>query len=132
MVLYIDNSFLLAIIRQELEALVAIWEQDEVRISSILHHAESLLTLRHLGRAADTERMLEELISEVSLRTVDAGFMGVLASEVYLAGCRTLDALHLAIALDFRRRTGGEPVVGSLNQRLRSIATDLGFRLQPV
>ncbi len=132
MALYIDTSFLLAIIRQELAALVAIWEQDEVRISSILLHAESLLTLCRLGRAADTERMLEELISEVSLRTVDAGIIGVLASEAHLAGCRTLDALHLATALDFRRRTGIEPVVGSLNQRLLSIATDLGFRLQPV
>ena len=106
MALYIDTSFLLAIIRQELAALVAIWEQDEVRISSILLHAESLLTLRRLGREADTERMLEELISEVSLRTVDAGIIGVLASEAYLAGCRTLDALHLAIALDFRLQPG--------------------------
>ena len=131
MALYIDTSFLLAIIRQELEALVAIWEQDEVRIKSILLHAECMVTLRRLGREADTERMLEELISEVSLRTVDAGIIGVLASEAHLSGCRTLDVLHLATALDFKRRTGIEPVFCSLDQRLRSIATDLGFRLQP-
>jgi len=67
MALYIDTSFLLAVILQEQAALVAIWEQDEVRIKSILLHAECMVTLRRLGREADTERMLEELISEVSL-----------------------------------------------------------------
>jgi predicted nucleic acid-binding protein len=131
MALYVDTSFLLGIVLQELQPLAELWEQDEVRISSILLHAESLVTLRRLGRAEDAAKLVEELISEVALRVVDEGIIEILASETRLAGCRTRDALHLATALEFRRQTGMDPAMCSLDRRLRSIASELGFRLEP-
>lgn len=133
MTLYIDTSFLLAVLFRDPQQpdLVDIWEKHDSRISSILLHAEGVTTVRRLGQGKGVEKLLEELIREVSLRVVDSEILAVLRAERALAGCRTLDALHLATAMEFSHHTGVEPIVCSLDQRLRSVAACQGFEVLP-
>jgi len=44
---------------------------------------------------------------------------------------RSLDALHVATAVELRRELGGEWVVFATDQRVRRAAAGLGFRLEP-
>ena len=45
---------------------------------------------------------------------------------------RSLDALHVATAVELRRELGGEWVVFATDQRVRRAAASHGFRLEPL
>jgi len=141
--LYVDSSFLLAIILRESgkNGYVEEWERAQFRGSSILLEAEGLATLRRAFRGASSklpsdwlekkQAELGKLLEEVSLRTVDAAIIQSIRNKQELSGCRTLDALHLATALEFRKSSDDPITVCTLDREMRKLSKKLEFAAFP-
>lgn len=112
---YFDSSVVLAMLLDESrgEEAAAMWNGASIRVSSILLRLETLTVIRRtyehnksrlgrdwIGRAT---RALAERMKEVNIRTVDDEIEKIFELDSRLARCRTLDAIHLATALEFSR-----------------------------
>ena len=82
------------------------------------------------GWLARQETTLAEWLDALTLRIVDRGIVERLAIESALGGCRTLDALHLATALELRDQLGPELVLCTLDAEQASLAATLGLRVE--
>lgn len=144
MICCVDSSILLAILFAEPDAdeARAAWTAGEHRIASVLLAAETLVVLRRAHAAArpaqgpgwliERERTRATLLEEAHLLDVDAAILETLAVHRELSGCRTLDAIHLATALNVRDAGfGRDVVVASLDRPMRRMARKLRFRLLP-
>jgi predicted nucleic acid-binding protein len=144
MICCVDSSILLAILFAEADAAEAraAWIAGDHRIASILLAAETLVVLRRAHAAArpalgpgwllERERARATLLEEAHLLDVDAGILETIAVHRELAVCRTLDAIHLATALNVRDAGfGSDVVVASLDRPMRQVARKLRFRLLP-
>jgi predicted nucleic acid-binding protein len=110
-------------------------------VSSVLFEAECIVTLRRYAARAPKrlpKPLLEqrtsffrEQLQSVSLRDVDSDILAVLHDEPSLAGCRTLDAVHLATALFFRAQTNESVTVVTFDERMRETAKKLQFDVLP-
>ena len=135
---YLETSALLAWLLGEPrapEVAAAIDGADEV-VSSVLtvtEAARGLLRAEQLGRLTAVERLelrgvLERLHTQWLLMEVTAEVLGRAAEPFPAEPVRTLDAIHLATALELRR-AWPELVVLSLDRRVRASATGLGLGL---
>jgi predicted nucleic acid-binding protein len=142
MQIYFDTSLVLSILQGEPSAYEAsrIWDECEVRYSSLLLRAEALVSLRRAAtgkRGADTELLarregaLRQMLSDTNLVPVDSPVVDVIEKERELARCRSQDALHLATAMYIRRETGEPLVICSLDGRMRETARMLRFEVLP-
>ena len=62
---------------------------------------------------------------------MDSSIEDMIRKNANPAGCRSLDAIHLATALYFQIHLEEELKVASLDKRLREVAAGFGFKLQP-
>ncbi|TGK05463.1 PIN domain-containing protein [Leptospira langatensis] len=141
MAVYVDSSAVLSILFQEpsLERSKEIWKSSRVRISSVLLAAECKVSIRRiyshhkkkLGPNWREKRLeeLDRLLEEIHLKNLDRSTLERLDDEEALSGCRTLDALHLATALEFRRDLRGEISIFSYDVGFNQVAEELGFRI---
>ncbi len=137
---YMDSSVVLAVLLGQPEAAVAAawWDEHPRRVSSVLLEAECRTVLRRAAKSgarlprgwlARQERTLAEWLDAVTLRIVDRGIVERLAIESALGGCRTLDALHLATALELRDHLGPGFVLCTLDAEQASLAAALGLQV---
>ena len=135
---YLETSALLAWLLGEPrsgEVAAAVDGADEV-VSSVLtvtEAARGLLRAEQLGRLTAVERLelrgvLERLHPQWLLMEVTAKVRGRAAEPFPGEPVRTLDAIHLATALELRR-AWPELVVASLDRRVRAGAVGLGLGL---
>jgi len=142
MICYVDTSLLLSILFAEEGSADAegAWAGVDHRVSSILLAVESLVVLRRTHAAAarrlgpvwlaDRERARSELLQEVHLLNVDEGILGTLSLHRELAGCRALDAIHLATAVELRDSGfGADIAIATLDEPMRRLARKLKLRL---
>jgi predicted nucleic acid-binding protein len=138
---YIDSSVILAALLGQPEASTAAawWDAHPRRVSSVLLEAECRTVLRRAARSgarlprgwlARQEATLAEWLDAVTLRIVDRSVIERLAIESALCGCRTLDALHLATALELRDHVGPELVLCTLDAEQAALAATLGLRVE--
>jgi predicted nucleic acid-binding protein len=111
---YFDSSIVLAILFDEAKKVEAyeFWQSSALRVSSILLKIETIVSLRRIyehNRAVLTEnwltektRILEEYLNEVNYRVVGAKIEREIYYQKEIAGCRSLDAVHIATAIKFR------------------------------
>lgn len=107
---YFDSSVLLSLLLGDGNAAAAkaLWHDELDRVSSTLLDAECTTVLRRAApslEAAELEAALAQLglaLEEVTLKPVDEDIASTVRDMPELAGCRTLDAAHLATALFFR------------------------------
>ncbi len=122
MLSYFDSSVLLSILLDEKQKEEAyfLWKNAGIRVSSILLKIESVIVLRRiyeqykaklpanwLKRKAEE---LKEFLNEVNYRIIDNEIEKTIFLKKELSKCRTLDAIHIATALQFREITNGENI----------------------
>lgn len=140
---YFDSSlFLAAMLGQSgAEAFAKRWDQEPVKLSSLLIETESVTAIRRLASTQTTSdpvdfisensRLLYRHLPALTVKPVDDEVVARLNSEVRLGGCRTLDAIHLATALLYQDHSDEPIVVCSNDTRMRTVALKLGFHLFP-
>jgi len=112
---YFDSSILLAILLDEKRksTALALWNSASVRVSSILIKLEALTVIRRTYEHNKTKlesawltrktQELEEYLQEVNFRAVDEDIERVIYLRKELGKCRTLDAIHVATAIEMSR-----------------------------
>ena len=140
---YYDSSFLLASLLDQpgRDKLIPLWDDEPIRVSSILLEAECLTVLRRAAAsqpAAAGEpflalRMdfLEQYLAAVSLKNHDEEVNRCLRNEKQLGLCRTLDAIHLATAILFQEQFDSPLTICSLDKQMREVAATIGFTVAP-
>ena len=140
MTVYLDSSVILSIIFQEptLDKSIEIWKSIEMRVSSILLEAECKKSIkryyfRNKKKLTSTwkNKKLEELdklLEEIHFKNVDSSTIQIVANEDILSGCRTLDALHLSTAIEFRKEFGDSLVIFSYDKDFNKVAKELKFK----
>ena len=138
---YFDSSVLLAIILDEekQEEAYNFW-QNSIRVSSILLKIETVTVLRRVyetqkhNLANDwlTKKMkiLEEFLYEVNFMSVNHKIEQRIFLMKELAQCRTLDAIHIATALQFREINNNEETnLFTFDKPMRNLAKNFKFRV---
>jgi predicted nucleic acid-binding protein len=118
-----------------------LWQSAEERLSSSLLRIECVIAIRRAsllqgGTADDAwvqERLglLSDVLDELNFKPVDSSIEMIIRDTPALAGCRTLDAIHVATAMHFRPYAEGPLEIVSLDSRMRRVAGKLGFQVQP-
>jgi predicted nucleic acid-binding protein len=115
MLYYFDSSILLAILLDEKrkEEALELWNEATVRVSSILLKLETVTVLRRtyehnknkLEPSWITKKIneLNEYLQEVNFRIIDEDIEKIVILRKEIAKCKTLDAIHVATALDFSK-----------------------------
>ncbi len=140
---YIDSSFLLSIILEEnlSSRTINVWQNEDIRVSSILLRAECIITLRRIhfnykNKLPETwlkekEIELKNLLQEVTLRIFDKSILDIIEIKNELSNCRTLDAIHLATAIVFKDNFGDKLYICSFDKNMRRISKKVGFNVLP-
>lgn len=140
---YFDTSILLSILFKEEKSKIAadLWDRHPDRVSSILLDAECWTGMRRHFKHSKVKApsswlkeratFLEAALTGVSRKLVDAEVLVSLKEHDELTECRTLDAIHLATALFFRRKTDEGIVVISFDERMRQTAKKLKLDVLP-
>jgi len=115
MIAYFDSSVLLAILLDEKTRAEAYawWSASEIRVSSILLKIETITVLRrtwerHRDRLESSwlsknTKVCQEFLAEVNLRIVDEEIENIIFLNNEISQCRSLDAIHMATALNWSR-----------------------------
>ncbi|MBP7280127.1 MAG: PIN domain-containing protein [Leptospiraceae bacterium] len=140
MTVYLDSSVILSIIFQEptLEKSIEIWKSSTIRISSILLEAECKISIKRyyfhnkkkLTSTWKNKKLeeLDKLLEEIHSKNIDSSTTQIVANEDILSGCRTLDALHLSTAIEFRNELGEEIIIFSYDKDFNKVAKELKFK----
>lgn len=112
MLYYFDSSVLLAILLDEKRkaSALSLWNTASVRVSSILIKLETITVIRrtfeHNKQKLESSWLtkksqeLEEYLQEVNFRIVDEDIEKIIFLRKELGRCRTLDAIHVATAME--------------------------------
>ena len=143
MVCYYDTSFVLTAILEESPppAMNQIWDDADDRVASFLLRLECAVGLRRAALrqgidptdrwVTDRQELLDEYLGSVHLISVDEAIERVLRREAGLAGCGSLDAIHLATALYIAPNLSVPLTVCTLDRRMASVALTLGLNVWP-
>jgi len=113
MLYYFDSSILLAILLDEKRKDIALdlWNEATIKVSSILLKLETITVLRRtfehnksrLEASWITRKIndLNEYLKEVNFRIIDEDIENIIVLRKEIAKCKTLDAIHIATALEF-------------------------------
>jgi predicted nucleic acid-binding protein len=115
---YFDSSILLSILLDEnrkADAL-ALWGKAPVRVSSLLLKLEAITVLRRTYEhnkgnlepswLTKKSQELDEYLQEVNFRIIDEDIEKVIFLKKEFGKCRTLDAIHIATALEMSKIVG--------------------------
>ena len=143
MVRYFDSSFILAQLLDQAPDpnLRELWRRSSKRLASSLLGIECIIGLRRAARAlgapADERWVrtriaaLDRMFAGLNFMTVDLSIEAIVRETPALAECRTLDAIHLATALRFRRVEEGALEIVTLDRRMGVLARKLGLVAVP-
>jgi prevent-host-death family protein len=110
---HFDSSILLAIILDEKrkDEALKLWNGASIRVSSILLKLETITVLRRTFEHNKTKlesnwitkkiTALHEYLKEVNFRIIDEDIEKIIALKKEISKCKTLDAIHIATALEF-------------------------------
>jgi len=119
MISYFDTSVLLAILldQDKQEEAFGYW-QNSTRVSSILLRIESVIALRRTYENNKNNlpndwlnkkiKIMDEYLATVNYLLVNEKIERTVYSQNELAQCRSLDAIHIATALQFREISNNE------------------------
>jgi len=134
MVTYFDSNVILSLIKNDVHSAIAkkIWNASTDKVSSILLEAECFIVLRRLflnnkDKVVNFEAELEAALSSMHLRVMDYKITEIVRNEKKLAGCRSLDALHLATALYYKSQGPDDFFIATFDKGMADLAKKLGF-----
>ena len=112
MLCYFDSSIVLAILLDESRKSEALdlWNNASIRISSILLKLETITVLRRTYENNKSslksswitmkQHEMNEYLNEVNYRILDESIENIIMVKKELSQCRTLDAIHIATAME--------------------------------
>ncbi len=115
MLYYFDSSILLAILLDEKrkDSALSLWKSASVRVSSILIKLEAITVIRRTYEHNKSKlestwltkktQELEEYLQELNFRIVDEDIEKIIFPRKELGKCRTLDAIHVATAIEMSK-----------------------------
>ena len=122
MIGYFDSSVVLAILLNEerQDEAFKYWNDTDTKISSILLKIETIISLRRVynnNKQKLDKNWLEEKINElneylkeINYRIIDEELEIFISTNNNLAKCRSLDAIHIATALEYRKNNNNENI----------------------
>jgi predicted nucleic acid-binding protein len=135
MLAYFDSSILLAILLDEekKEEAYKYWKESKIRVSSLLLKIETINVLRrtyeHYKTKLDPDwltlktKELDEYLNEVNFRIIDEEIERIIYLKKDLSKCKTLDAIHIATALEFKKiDSSKEYILYSFDQNMNKLA----------
>lgn len=140
MIIYIDTSALLSIIFEEdgHKTAMEIWSESDLRFSSVLLKAESKISLRRiyknyqkkLGKdwISEKEIKLNSLLEEINFCNLDEAIIEMIDSKPLFSECRSLDAIHLATAMEIQSNIREKIEIFSFDKEFISLGLKLGFK----
>jgi len=144
MVGYYDSSVILAILLDEPRKAEAkeLWFSGTTRISSLLLKLETITVIRRtyehnktkLDSSWLTKKTIElgEFMKEVNFRIIDSEIDNIIHLRKDLAKCRTLDAIHMATAMDVKKSMAEELSLFSFDRELLDLAQSLRFKTNTI
>jgi len=144
MVCYYDSSIILAILLDEPRKPEAneLWVSGDTRVSSLLLKLETITVLRRtyehnrskLESSWLTKKTIElgEFMKEINFRTIDSEIDQIIQLRKDLAKCRTLDAIHMATAIDVKKTVSEQFSFFSFDKNLLELAQSLRFKTNSV
>ena len=136
---YFDSSVLLTILLDEDRQKEAhgLW-QDKIRFSSILLKIEAIIALRRTYELNKNKLendwlkkktvILEEYLNEVNYMLVNDQIEREIYLRRELSQCRSLDAIHIATALQFREINDNEAInLFTFDKTMSNLAKNYGF-----
>jgi predicted nucleic acid-binding protein len=141
---YFDSSIMLAgILEQEPSDLLAsLWDPAEIRLSSLLSKIECVIGVRRAAILQELApdgpwcmkriRMLEAFLEELECKRIDDDILDIIRGNVFLANCRSQDAIHVATALYFKSYQDEPIQIVTLDSRMRETAGKAGFAVLPM
>jgi predicted nucleic acid-binding protein len=141
LVSYFDSSLLLSILLNEVrsEEALSIWQKNKTRVSSILLKFEMNISLRRrlkqqrsiLGNEWFKTRVqkLDKFLSDIFYRDITEAFENsIYGNYDFLSKCKSLDAIHIATALDISEKYGrSEICICTYDKNMLKVAKELGF-----
>jgi predicted nucleic acid-binding protein len=138
---YFDSSLLLSILLNEERASEAsvIWKYNPIRVSSILLKFETNITLmrryeqfkNNVSRDWLETKLLElnSFFKEIFFADINNNFEKSVSTYYRkLSKCKSLDAIHLATALDISEKYGKSEIrICSFDKNMLKVAKQLGF-----
>jgi predicted nucleic acid-binding protein len=137
---YFDSSMVLAILLDESKKYEAYeyWRNSTMRVSSILLRIETTVSLRRNYEyykknlkdhwLTEKTKLLDEYLNEVHYRTVGAKIEREIYLKKELSQCRTLDAIHIATALQFREMNNVDVIIYTFDKAMRELAEHYRFK----
>jgi hypothetical protein len=115
-----------------------LWKNSQIKVSSILLKLESLISLRRhyeynknnfdSSWLTTKTTQLNEFLCEVTFTNIDTIIDSIIISNNNLAKCRTLDAIHLATALDIRTKNDNNNInLYTFDNNMFALAKEFGF-----
>lgn len=142
MLYYFDSSILLAILLDEKRKDIALnlWNEATIKVSSILLKLETITVLRRtfehnksrLDSSWITRKIneLNEYLMEVNFRIIDEDIEKIIVLRKEIAKCKTLDAIHIATALEFSSlMPTSEFYLYTFDKNMSDLAKSLKFKI---
>ena len=140
MINYFDSSLVLSILLEEKrkEEAYSIWKSNPIRVSSILLKIETDVSLKRFYRRnenrldidglARRKVQLNGLMHDVFFDDITESFANFMIQNDSFAGCKSLDAIHIATVLDISEKYDkSEICVCSFDDNMLALAKQLGF-----
>jgi predicted nucleic acid-binding protein len=132
---YVDSSVVLRIIFGE-SGRLAMWDDIEESIASVLLHVECYRSIdrARVARAADSEKILtyrnatSSVLERITLVDVTSTVIARAVQPLAFV-IRTLDAIHLATALQWREQHDRDIAFATHDRSLGEAARATGFRV---
>lgn len=134
MAAYFDSSILISILVNDRHANQAsqLWDQHRLRVSSILLEVECLTIMRRAGpklRQPVSGEIIQRYLESVETKEVDRSIIDSINQNPKIAGCRSLDAIHVATALLFKANSDDPFFLITFDKRMAQAAKDVGLEI---
>ena len=140
MIAYFDSSVLLTILlnQERYEDARSLWENSDFCLSSFLLRIETNISLRRTHKISEHKddeswlsqkiNNLNKILNDIHCKPIDSSIEQIIIKNKYLENCKSLDAIHLATALYFNKKSRENNVVlCSFDNKMLTVAKELGF-----
>jgi predicted nucleic acid-binding protein len=145
MINYFDSLLVLAILleKKQKDEAYSIWKNNPIRVSSVLLKIETNISLKRFYKRnenrlnieglAKRKIQLNKLMNDVFFNDITEFFANSMIQNDSLASCKSLDAIHIATALDISEEYGrSEICFCSFDKNMLKVAKELGFETSGV
>jgi predicted nucleic acid-binding protein len=123
------------------EEYIEIFNLHKTKFSSILLDIETNRSINHfynlkkkeLGKPwlTETEKILNELLSQISLKNVDFDIQLEIKKNKSVLELKSLDATHMSTAIYLKKMISEDLIICTLDEKFRSISNKFNFKLSP-